>query len=105
MVLDFPLAALLEAPPALLLVFPPDALFTEPCALLFVTALPLGVPAEVPDVPGRVGYWTLSLFGGLELMAKEVVEQAQWLWIYPVIRSTDFGCELVSNQTISTDEV
>ena len=46
----------------------------EPCALLFVTALPLEVPAEVPNVPGRVGYWTLLLFGCLELMAKEVVE-------------------------------
>ena len=68
------LAALLEVPPVLLLVFPPDILFTEPCRLLFVTILPLGVPAEVPDVPRRVGYWTLLLFGGLELIAKEVVE-------------------------------
>ncbi len=72
--MEIPLAALLEVPPALLLAFPPDASFTEPCALLFVTALPLGVPAEVPDMPRRVGYWTLSLIGGLELMAQEVVE-------------------------------
>lgn len=61
-------------PPILILVFPPDVLFTEPYVLLFVTALPLAVPAEVPDIPGRVGYWTLSLFGGFELMTKEVVD-------------------------------
>ena len=60
-------------PPALLLAFPPDAPATEPCALLFVTALPLGVPAEVPD--GRVGYWTLLLLGGLELMVKKVEQE------------------------------
>ena len=63
----------MEVLPVLLLAFPPDALFTEPCVLLFVTVLPLAVPTEVPDVPGRIGYWILSLFGGLELIAKEVV--------------------------------
>jgi len=56
-------------------------------------------------VPGRAGYWTPSLFGGLELMAKEIVEQGQWLWICPVIRSTDFGCERISDQTILSDEI
>lgn len=79
--MELPLAALWEVPPALLLAFPPDAPLTELCALLFVTALPVGVPAEVPDMPGRAGYWTLSLFRGLELMAKELVEQRQRLWI------------------------
>ena len=47
---------LLEVPSASLLGCLPEASFTEPCALLFVTALPLGVPAEVADVPGRAGF-------------------------------------------------
>ena len=72
--MEFPLAALLEVPPILLLIFPPDALFAELYILLFVTALPLGVPAEILDMPGRVGYWILSLLRGLKLMAKEVEE-------------------------------
>ncbi len=85
--MELPLATLLKTPAALLSAFPPDALFTEPSALL-------GVPAEVPDVPGRAEYWTPSLFGGLELITKKIVEQSQWLWICPVIRSTDLGANV-----------
>ena len=60
--------------PILILVFPPDTLFTEPYVLLFITILLLAVPAKVPDVPRRVGYWILSLFRGFELIMKEVVD-------------------------------
>lgn len=92
---------LLEVPSALLLGCLPEALFTEPCALLFMTALPFGVPVEVPDVPGRAGYWTLPLLGGLdELMIKSVKEESQLLWICPIIRSTDFDYGCASDQMI-----
>ena len=71
--MELPFKALLEMPSAVLLAFPPDASVAEPCALLFVIALPLVVPAEVPDVLGRAGYWTLPLLGGLdELMVGKV---------------------------------
>jgi len=66
---------LLEVPSALLLGRLPELSFTDPCALLFVTALPLGVPAEVPDVPGRAGYWILPLSGGLDELMVDKVEE------------------------------
>ena len=66
---------LLEMPSALLLGRLPELSFTNPCALLFVIALSLGVPAKILDVPGRAGYWILSLLGGLnELMVDKVEE-------------------------------
>ncbi len=66
---------LLEMPSALLLGRLPKLSFIDPCALLFVTALPLGVLAEVPDVPGRAGYWILSLLGGLDELMVDKVEE------------------------------
>jgi len=66
---------LLKVPSALLLGRLPKLSFTNPCALLFVTALSLRVPAKVPDVPGRAGYWILPLSGGLDELMVDKVEE------------------------------
>jgi len=66
---------LLEVLSTLLLGLLPESSFIDPYALLFVTILPLGVPAKVPDIPRRVEYWILPLSGGLDELIVDKVEE------------------------------